>query len=256
MSSQVFDESSKWASEAIGAFRCVSSLILEDMIIHKYQQLLHEHTMSAYRKARWVSIIIALSSSISMACQALILWYGGQLLASREYGVLQFFVCYRAAISGAESAGSGFSFGPNAAQATAAANRILSIRENRGEGSEDQQQPRQEGGEFDRIPDSDDGVKIELRDVAFKYPSRDISIFKHLNVTVEKGQFAALVGASGAGKSSIVALLERFYDVQQGSILCNGRDIRSVDVHEYRKLLSLVAQEATLFQGNLSPSFN
>ncbi|KUI65750.1 Multidrug resistance protein 2 [Cytospora mali] len=248
MSTAVFEESSKWAAEAIGAFRCVSSLTLEDIIIRRYQQLLHEHTMAAYRKARWTSVVIALSDSLSMACQALIFWYGGQLLASREYGILQFFVCYQAATQGAEAAGVGFSFGPNAAQATAAANRILSVRESRGEQPKEQKQPVEDSG---MIPDSDGGVRIELRDVAFKYPTRNVPVFDHLNITVEKGQVAALVGASGSGKSSIVALLERFYDIQEGSIMCNGRDIRSVGVHEYRKMFSLVAQEATLFQGTI-----
>ncbi|KAK7745344.1 hypothetical protein SLS53_002840 [Cytospora paraplurivora] len=250
----VFEQSSKWAAEAIGAFRCVSSLTLEDMVIHRYKKLLDEHTMSAYRKARWISIIIALSESLPMACQSLIFWYGGQLLASREYGILQFMVCYLAAVQGAESAGAGFSFGPNAAQATAAANRILSIRESRGEYSTgDKSRAPQEGGGNGNgiIPDSDGGVRIELKDVAFRYPTRDVPIFKHLSITIEKGQFAALVGASGAGKSSIVALLERFYDFQHGSIMCNGRDIRSFDVHEYRKILSLVSQEAALFQGTI-----
>lgn len=153
-----------------------------------------------------------------------------------------------AALQGGESAGVGFSFGPNAAQASAAANRILSIRESRGE------KTRYSAGEDEVadaavIPDCESGIRIELRDVGFKYPTRDISVFKQLNITVEKGQFAALVGASGAGKSSIVGLLERFYDVQSGSVLCNGRDIREVDVYEYRKMISLVAQEPTLFQG-------
>ncbi|ROV99983.1 hypothetical protein VMCG_06178 [Cytospora schulzeri] len=253
-------ESSKWASEAIGAFRSVSALTLEDMIIQRYERLLHGHTMAAYRKARWKSIVIALSGSLPMACQALILWYGGRLLAGREYGVLSFFVCYQAVMSGAESAGAGFSFGPNVAQATAAANRILSVREIPGEEHSKglvgglQTGPGPEGDGVvggGGIPDGEGGVRIEFRDVAFRYPTRDTPIFKHLDITVEKGQFAALVGASGAGKSSIVALLERFYDIQQGSILCNGRDIRSVDVYEYRKLLSLVAQEATLFQGTI-----
>jgi ATP-binding cassette subfamily B (MDR/TAP) protein 1 len=70
-----------------------------------------------------------------------------------------------------------------------------------------------------------------------------------LNLTIEKGQFAALVGASGCGKTSIIALLERFYDLDKGRILCNGRDITDVNVYSYRNNLSLVAQEATLFQG-------
>lgn len=256
MSAVVFAESSKWAAEAIGAFRCVSSLTLEDEINKRYQVLLNAHVVSAYKKARFSTVIFALSDSLSLACQALIFWYGGRLLARGEMGVLAFFVCYMAVQQGSEAAGVGFSFGPNAAQATAAANRILSIRESRGEHS-----PRDKAAsdsedsdksvELARIPDSEGGVKIELKDVSFKYPTRNVSVFKHLNITVEKGTFAALVGASGAGKSSIVGLLERFYDVQAGSILCNGTDIRDVSVYEYRKLLSLVAQEATLFQGTI-----
>lgn len=255
MSAAVFAESSKWAAEAIGAFRCVSSLTLEDSISARYQELLRGHVTDAYRRARWATAIFALSDSMALACQALIFWYGGHLLASREYSVTTFFVCFMAVMQGAEAAGIGFSFGPNAAQATGAANRILSIRESYGEHSARKQRGGGDdekdglGGEWGTIPDLDSGVKIEFKDVGFKYPTRDVSIFKRLNITVEKGQFVALVGASGAGKSSIVGLLERFYDVQSGQILCNGKDIRDVNVYEYRKLMSLVAQEATLFQG-------
>lgn len=249
--SQVFSESSKWAAESIGAFRCVSSLTLEDVIIERYQKLLDGHVVSAYRKARWTTLIFALSDSLALACQALIFWYGGRLLASGEYQVLNFFVCFMAVTQGAEQAGVGFSFGPNAAQANAAANRILSIRESRGERTSLKDATAGGDKETEIIPDSENGIKIELKDVGFRYPTRQAQVFKHLNITVEKGQFAALVGASGAGKSSTVALLERFYDAQQGSIMCNGRDIKSVDVNEYRKLFSLVAQEASLFQGNL-----
>lgn len=254
MSAAVFAESSKWAAEAIGAFRCVSSLTLEDVISERYEQLLQHHVVSAYRKARWSTIIFALSDSLSFACQALIFWYGGHLLAKGEYSITSFFVCYMAVMQGAESAGVGFSFGPNAAQASGAANRILSVREGPGEHITRRKQASS-GSEKDTgsqgVPDSEEGIKIEFKDVGFKYPTRDVSVFKHLNITIERGQFAALVGSSGAGKSSIVGLLERFYDVRAGSILCNGKDIRDVDVHEYRKLLSLVAQEPTLFQGEL-----
>jgi len=160
----------------------------------------------------------------------------------REYQIINFFVCYMAVIQGAEGAGQGLSFGPNAAQAAAASNRILSIRETRNKDSV---------STSESVPDTEGGVKIELEDVHFKYPTRNVSIFRGLNITVEKGQFAALVGASGSGKTSIVSLLERFYDLQKGRILCNGKDITDVNLYEYRKLLSLVAQEATLFQGSI-----
>ncbi|KAI0007485.1 P-loop containing nucleoside triphosphate hydrolase protein [Xylariaceae sp. FL0662B] len=238
----VFAESSKFAAESIGAFRTVASLTLEDTICDRYQGLLSGHVVEAFRKARWSTIIFAFSDSVSLACTALIFWYGGTLLASREYEVLNFFICFMAVTQGAEGAGQGFSFGPNAARASAAANRILNTRETR---------YRETSAATAKIPDTDGGIKVELEDVRFRYPTRDVSIFRGVNMTIEKGQFAALVGASGCGKTTIVSLLERFYDAQRGRILANGTDITSVNVYDYRRHLSLVAQEPTLFQGTL-----
>lgn len=96
MYAEVFAESSKFAAEAIAAFRTVSSLTLEETICTRYGGLLTHHVTDAYKKAIWRTLVFAFSDSVSMACQALILWYGGTLLASREYNGLQFFVCYMA----------------------------------------------------------------------------------------------------------------------------------------------------------------
>ncbi|RYO80015.1 hypothetical protein DL766_000524 [Monosporascus sp. MC13-8B] len=242
MNDAVFSESSKFGAESISAFRTVSALVMEESICERYDRLLHGHVMSAYKKARWTTLIFAFSDSVSLACQALILWYGGRLLSTREYGVIPFIVTYMAVMEGAESAGRWLSFGPNAAQASAAANRILNVRDSRN---------KDEASASESVPDTEGGIKIQIEDVHFKYPTRDISIFKGLNLTIEKGQFAALVGASGSGKTSIVSLLERFYDVDKGHILFNGKDINEINVYEYRKLLSLVAQEPSLFSGSI-----
>jgi ATP-binding cassette subfamily B (MDR/TAP) protein 1 len=215
---------------------------MENSICDRYSRLLQNHVDSAQKKARWTTIIFAYADSVSLACQALVFWYGGKLIASGEYNVVSFLVTYMAIIQGAEAAGQWLSFGPNAAQASAAANRILEARDSR---------IRDSVSTDTRIPDTEGGVKIELRDIHFKYPTRDTSIFKGLNITIEKGQFAALVGASGSGKTSIVSLLERFYDPTRGQIFFNGMDITEVNVYEYRKMLSLVAQEPSLFQGTI-----
>ncbi|OLN88148.1 Leptomycin B resistance protein pmd1-like protein 1 [Colletotrichum chlorophyti] len=242
MNAAVFAESSKFAAESIGAFRTVSALTLEDLTCSRYEALLKGHVGDAFRKARWTSFVFGFSDSVSMACQALIFWYGSRLLASGEVSPTAFFVCLMAVIQGAESAGQSLSIAPNAAQVTAASNRIINMRQSRNQ----DMVPANE-----TIPDTDGGVQIELRDIHFKYPTRDVSVFKGLSLTIEKGQFAALVGPSGCGKTSIISLMERFYDVQKGAILCNGKDIKDVNVYEYRKTLSLVAQEATLFQGTI-----
>ncbi|KUJ22548.1 P-loop containing nucleoside triphosphate hydrolase protein [Mollisia scopiformis] len=241
MNQAVFAESSKFAAESIGAFRTVLSLTMEDMICNRYDVLLQGHVKKAFHKAKWTTTVFSFSDSLQLLCMALAFWYGGQLLAKQEYTPVQFFVIYMAVVQGAESAGTLLSFGPNMAQAGAAANRILSFRVKDDVSSKDLQQ----------LEDTDGGVKIELKDLWFKYPTRDIPIFTGLNLTIEKGQFAALVGPSGCGKTSIVSLLERFYDVQRGKILVNGTDITSLNVQDYRKCMSLVAQEPTLFQGTI-----
>ncbi|KAG5777540.1 hypothetical protein H9Q73_008791 [Fusarium xylarioides] len=242
MNNDVFAESSKFASESIGAFRTVTSLTLEDSICLRYQNLLNEHVVSAYRKARWVSILFGFSDSASMACQALNFWWGGRLLSRHEIGLVAFFVCFMAITNGSEAAGQALGFGPNSAMASAAANRILNMRESR---------PRDKVSTSQEIPDTDGGMSIELDKIAFKYPTRSTPVFKGLSLKIEKGQFAGLVGASGSGKSSIISLLERFYDLDKGRILLNGKDATDINLYEYRKYFSLVAQEATLFQGTI-----
>ncbi|KAF4123510.1 ABC-type multidrug transport system, ATPase and permease component [Geosmithia morbida] len=242
MNSQVFAESSRFASESIGAMRTVTALTLETSITERFDALCRGHVAHAYRKARWVSILFGFADSTTMACQSLIFYYGSRLLLHGEITLVDFFVCLMAIMNAGQSAGQGLSFGPNAAQVTAAANRILNARESR---LSDAMTDRH------AIEDASGGMKIELRNVRFRYPARGTPVFDGLSLTIERGQFAALVGASGCGKTSTVSLLERFYDVDGGQILADGRDISELNVHAYRKHLALVAQEATLFQGTL-----
>ena len=76
---------------------------------------------------------------------------------------------------------------------------------------------------------------IEVKGVAFSYPARqDVSVFTSLNLSVAAGQTVALVGASGSGKSTIIQLLERFYDPAAGSITVDGHDIKQLSLGWYR----------------------
>ena len=101
---QVFHESSQFATEAVAAFRTVTSLILEDKIENRYDGLMSAHIKTAMKKASLWTIAFALSQSIDMACQAFIIWYGGTLLASREYDLIQYFVIYQAIMQGGNAA--------------------------------------------------------------------------------------------------------------------------------------------------------
>ncbi|KAL7917170.1 multidrug resistance-type transporter protein [Trichoderma austrokoningii] len=218
MNNEVFAESSKFASESIAAFRTVSAFTLEDTICRRFKTLCRDHVAAAFKKARWATFLVGLSDSAIIPCQALLLYYGGRLLANGELSILNFFVSFMVALNAGEAAGQSLSYGPNAAQVTTASNRILDMRESRFQDKE---------GVNENVPESDGGVRVELQDIHFKYPTRDVPVFEGLNLTIEKGQFAALVGASGCGKTSIISLLE--------------------SVKAYRRHLSLVAQESSLF---------
>ena len=101
------------------------------------------------------------------------------------------------------------------------------------------------------IPSNPSGVAIDFRAVSFTYRTRPTPVLNNLNISIKPGQFAALVGASGCGKSTTISLLERFYDASSGKIEFNGQDITTMDVSEYRKNISLVSQEPTLYEGTI-----
>ncbi|CAE7945512.1 Abcb1a [Symbiodinium sp. KB8] len=89
---------------------------------------------------------------------------------------------------------------------------------------------------------------LSLEDVHFAYPARpDMKILNGLSLTIKKGQKVAVVGESGSGKSTIMALLERFYDPQQGAVKINGEDLRNLNIESYRKQIGYVGQEPVLF---------
>lgn len=99
---------------------------------------------------------------------------------------------------------------------------------------------------------ADTQADIEMRNVSFSYPTRpDHLAVDNVSLRVGKGKTLALVGASGAGKSTIIDLLLRFYDVQQGEILFDGVNISSVDPIELRQHIGLVPQQPTLFSGTV-----
>ena len=94
--------------------------------------------------------------------------------------------------------------------------------------------------------------QVEFRDVHFRYPTRpEQPVLRGLNLTVSPGQYVALVGASGCGKSTTIALLERFYDPLVGGIYVDGKEISSLNINDYRSYIALVSQEPTLYQGTI-----
>ena len=93
---------------------------------------------------------------------------------------------------------------------------------------------------------------VEFRSVDFTYPSRpDTAILKAVSLEAQPGQKVALVGASGSGKSTCIALLERWYNPARGGVFLDGRDIRTLNIQWLRRKIALVSQEPVLFDGTI-----
>ena len=157
--------------------------------------------------------------------------------------MFQFFLCFSAVIFGSQSAGTIFSFAPDMGKAKHAAAELKRLFDIKPE--IDSWSP--EGEMLQGMEGS-----IEFRDVHFRYPTRpEQPVLRGLNLNVKPGQYVALVGASGCGKSTTIAMLERFYDPLVGGIYVDGREISSLNITSYRNYLALVSQEPTLYQGTI-----
>jgi ATP-binding cassette subfamily B protein len=92
---------------------------------------------------------------------------------------------------------------------------------------------------------------IEFRDVAFRYPSAEDDVLKHITFTAKPGQTTAVIGSTGSGKTTLINLIPRFYDVTEGKVLVDGIDVRDVTQHDLRDKIGYVSQKAVLFSGNI-----
>lgn len=240
---QAYVGSASYACEATAAIRTVASLTREEDVWEHYSQSLVLQTQKSLRSILKSSLLYAASQSLTFLCISLGFWYGGSLLADHELSMFKFFLCFTAVIFGAQSAGTIFSFAPDMGKAKHAARELKLL--------------------FDRKPEIDwwstDGERLEqvegsleFRDVHFRYPTRPQQpVLRGLNLTVKPGQYVALVGASGCGKSTTIALLERFYDPLAGGVYIDGKEISRLNLNDYRSFLALVSQEPTLYQGTI-----
>jgi ATP-binding cassette subfamily B protein len=92
---------------------------------------------------------------------------------------------------------------------------------------------------------------LEFRNVSFRYPGAEEDALHDLNFTAQPGQTTAFIGATGSGKSTVVNLIPRFYDVSAGAILMDGLDIRTVSQHDLRDKIGYVPQKSALFSGSI-----
>ncbi|PWY87115.1 multidrug resistance protein 1, 2, 3 [Aspergillus sclerotioniger CBS 115572] len=237
-----YQKSASSACEAASAIRTVASLTMEPAVLTSYESQLHNQLRSDIFPIIKSSALYASSQALPFLCMALGFWYGGSLLGKGQYTVFQFYVCFSEVIFGAQAAGTIFSHAPDMGKAKNAAVEFKKLFRNQSINAY----------KSTGVHVSSMQGEVEFREVSFRYPTRlEQPILRHLNLKVKPGQYVALVGSSGSGKSTIIALLERFYEAQVGEIYIDGRNINALDRRSYRSHLALVSQEPSLFHGTI-----
>jgi ATP-binding cassette subfamily B protein/subfamily B ATP-binding cassette protein MsbA len=180
---------------------------------------------------------------IPLASTALLLYGGYRILQQRmTLGDLTMFLFYMAMLLGplATLAASATSF----QNSLAALDRILDLLA----------EPLETAPAPDAVSLARQNVRgrIELRDVSFHYPGTEQLVLSDINLTVQPGETVALVGRSGAGKTTLSNLVARFYDPSDGTVQLDGVDLRDISVESLRRLLGIVEQDVFLFDGTIA----
>lgn len=231
------------AGEGVSNIRTVAAFNAQEKILSLYMHELRIPQRRSLRRSHCAGILFGLSQLTLYASEALILWYGARLVshgASTFSKVIKVFVVL---VITANSVAQTLSLAPEIIRGGEAVASVFSILDRPTKIDPDDQ-------ESEHV-ESVRG-EIELRHVDFAYPSRpDVSIFKDFNLRIRAGQSQALVGASGSGKSTVIALIERFYDPISGKVLIDGKDIRKLNLNSLRLKIGLVQQEPALFASSI-----
>ncbi|OSX68684.1 hypothetical protein BU14_2394s0001, partial [Porphyra umbilicalis] len=210
----------------------------------KYDRLLRRAAKDEERRAHLTGVSVVVCMAILMGVYALAFWFGNKEVRSGNFSsgdVVTVFFSIILAAMGLGQAAPGIS-AMHAARG--AAPRVFDVigQESAIDATD---------GVAGVVPPSVGG-RMELRGVDFSYPTRpDRRVLHDMSVVVNKGQTLALVGPSGGGKSTIVRLLDRLYDVDEGAVELDGTDVRSLNVQWLRSQMGFVAQSPVLFAGTI-----
>ncbi|AQS42373.1 MAG: ABC transporter permease/ATP-binding protein [Candidatus Tokpelaia hoelldobleri] len=231
------------AGEQISAMRTVQAFNAEHLVSARFSALVN----TAFRAARQSILSRALLTGLAIfmvfGSVVGVLWIGSHdtLNGTMSAGALGQFVLY--AIFAASAFGQLSEVGAELAQATGAAERLAELLDEKAT-IKTPENPLP-------LPEPPQG-NVVFDHVRFAYPVRpDITVLADLSFTVKAGETVAIVGASGAGKSTIFSLLLRFYDPLAGTVSLDGVDLRQADLHQLRTRFAYVAQDLTIFDGTL-----
>jgi ATP-binding cassette subfamily B protein len=237
-------DASAMAGEILNAMPTVQAFTQERAEARRFGASVEGAFGTAMRRIRARSLLTMVAIVLVFGAIVFVLWLGAHavLAGTMSGGDLGQFILYASIVSGAIGALSEVM--GEAQRAAGATERLLELLAVRSP-IQNPVQPR-------ALPArSANGASLRLADVGFHYPSRpESAALSHLNLDIRPGETVAIVGPSGAGKTTLFQLLLRFYDPQTGAVLLDGVDIRSLDLHTLRGAIGIVPQDTVIFSAN------
>ena len=237
-------DASAYATEAIGAMRVMQAFVAEALTVKRFSDAAEDAYETARIATRARSILTGVAIALVFSSVVGILWYGAQdvLAGNITPGTLSQFVLY--AIFAAGGLGELSQVWGEVSAAAGSAGRLAELLAI--------EPAIRAPAKPQTLPNPPVGT-VRFDNVAFAYPSRpNEPVLNGVSFSVKKGERVAIVGPSGAGKTTIMQLLLRFYDASAGSIQIDGIDIREVDPRAMRDRIALVPQESMIFGTSLA----
>jgi len=229
--------------ESINGIKTIQSYLCEEKEVKNFSDFVESSLQISLQKIKVKSLMIAIVITIAFGSIALIILIGGNDVLNKKItsGELSSFIFY--SVISATSLVSLSQIAGQLQSASASTARIFELLEI--------SSPVIEINNPQPFIFSD-SINIKFEEINFSYPSRkDFLILKNFNLEIKQGQKIAIVGSSGSGKSTILQLLLRFYDVDSGLITINDRDIKSLSLADLRKNFGYISQDCFIFSGTI-----
>ncbi|OVA16637.1 ABC transporter [Macleaya cordata] len=239
----MYEEASQVANDAVGSIRTVASFCAEEKVMKLYEKKCEGPRRTGIRQGLISGVGYGVSFFLLFCVYAASFYIGGRLVEEGKTTFPKVFRVFFALILTAIGVSQSSSMAPDSSKAKTSTASIFAILDQK--------------SKIDSSNDSGltlDDVKgeIEFQHVSFKYPIRpDVQIFRDLCLAIHSGKTVALVGESGSGKSTVISLLQRFYDPDSGHITLDGIEIQKFQVKWLRQQMGLVSQEPVLFNDTI-----
>lgn len=239
--SQSLAEMQGYLNEHVNGIPVVKSFTLETHEENQFRNRNATFLQKALALTRWNALTQSIINTLTEIAPLLVLAYGGYLVALGDLTIGAFVAFYSYLDRLYSPLRRLVNASTELTQASASLERVMELMHETPEIQD------QSGAKELR----DVRGEIEFRGVSFRYLEDGEWVLRGIDLNIPHGQTVALVGMSGGGKSSLVSLLARFYDIQEGSITIDGRDIRSVTQHSLRAQIGMVLQDSILFSGSV-----